>query len=306
VTEITLPGCDIEVYQSRDEWLAARGIGASSSPSILGVSYAENSAMTEWGRITGAIPPMKDSQGLRIGRKLEPLILELFEEETEHIISSLGSFAVCRSKQYPWLTASLDGLVIDLDEGQGVAEAKNVGQFMAAEWNDDDQPLKFKVQTQHQIAVSGLDFAYTIGLIGGNKLKYVKSYRDQKFIDTMLPRLAEFHELVITNTEPTGKWIDGTEATKKALGKIHPRDNGEVIILPQESYLWHTKLEELKAGIKLAEVEKTKLENLLRSEIGDATTGTLPDGTVYNWKWQSRQEHIVKASEFRVLRHSKK
>ncbi len=71
-----LPGCTIETYSTREEWLSARGLGASTSPSVLGVGYAESSPLTEWGRMTGRIPPMDDSLGLRIGRKLEPFILD--------------------------------------------------------------------------------------------------------------------------------------------------------------------------------------------------------------------------------------
>lgn len=311
-----LPDCEILICDTLEEWLAQREpvIGASEAASIFGVGYADESPMIVWARKTGQLESREDNELMESGRVLQPAIIELFrsrytrehpERATNFQASSLNEFSLCRSIEHPWLGASLDDFFTE-DATTVLVEAKNVSIFMGGDWHDEEPPLKFHIQAQQQIAVTGADRCFVVGLIGGNKLKWAEAHRDQKFIDAMLPRLAEFHDLVITRTEPSGKWIDGTEATKKALGKIHPKDTGEVVILPQESYLWHTQLQELKDGIKQAEVEKTRLENLLRSEIGDASTGLLPSGEKYNWRWQSRAEHFVKASEFRVLRYSKK
>lgn len=308
-----LPGCTVEVYETREQWLAARGIGGSSSPSILGVGYADHSPLSEWGRMVGQISPTEDTQRLRIGRKLEPLILELFAEETGFQVQTLGQFALCRSNKYPWLTYSTDGLVIDTPEGLAIAEAKNVGVFMARDWDDDDQPLKFQVQTNHGMEVAGVNIAYTIGLIGGNSLKWVKSYRNQKFIDVMLPKLAAFNDLVQSRTEPGPEWLDGSAGTKKALEKLHKLDNGETIVLPLESADWHEQLGDVKKRIKDLEPIEARLENTLRQAIGDASYGLLPDGSRYSWKHQSKiycgfsskNPHEEKETTFRVLRKCK-
>lgn len=316
ITIPDLPDCFVEINDSEESWLAARTevIGASEAASILGVGFAEESPMSVWGRKVGKIPSYEDTELLECGRVLQPSIIELFRrrykrEFPENIVSfnanPLNEFALCRSIEHPWLGASLDDFFIE-NFDTVLIEAKNVSLFMAADWSDEEPPLKYMIQCQQQMAVTGAERCFAVGLIGGNKLRWKEAHRDQKFIDAMLPKLAEFHELVITQTEPSGKWIDGTEATKKALGKIHPKDNGEVVMLPEESYLWHQTLQELKMAIAETEKKKTFLENCLRSEIGDASTGLLPNGEKYNWKWQSRAEHIVKASEFRVLRHSKK
>lgn len=307
-----LPGCTVEVYASREEWLANRGLGASESPSVLNVGYAEDCAVSVWGRKRGLIPPMESTQTLRIGQALEPVILELFSEETGHAVKSLGKYSVCRSKQYPWLTASLDGLIVETDEGAAIVEAKNVGTFMGQDWDDDDQPLKFQIQTQHQMEVGGLNVAYSVGLIGGNSLKWVKSYRNQRFIDAMLPQLAEFQELVESETEPAGHWLVATEATKKALAKIHPLDNGETIVLPAEAMNWHAKLVEAKAIKKAAETDVIRNSLPLQQAIGDNSYGLLADGSRYSWKHQDKAIYtcgrcgFCKRSEpFPVLRHGK-
>lgn len=311
-----LPDCEIFKCDTLEEWLAQREpvIGASEAASIFGVGYADESPMSVWTRKTGQLESREDNELMESGRVLQPAIIELFRRRytrehpdrvTNFQASSLNEFSLCRSIAHPWLGASLDDFFTE-DSTTVLVEAKNVSIFMGGGWRDDEPPLKFHIQGQQQMAVTGADRCFVVGLIGGNRLKWVEAHRDQKFIDAMLPRLAEFHELVITNTEPTGKWIDGTEATKKALGKIHPRDTGEVVILPEISFSWHQQLITLKELIKESETAKTHLENLLRSEIGDASTGLLPDGSRYNWKYQSRAEHFVKASEFRVLRHSKK
>jgi putative phage-type endonuclease len=310
-----LPGCAIEIYESMSDWLDARDqvIGASESPSIFGVGYADESPMSVWARKRGHMSEKPDTEALECGRVLQPAILELFSRRSGLRVQSLGEFTLCKSIAHPWLGASLDGVVVETDEGPAVVEAKNVGVFMSHEWNDDDQPLKFQVQVQQQMAVAGVDRAFTVGLIGGNRLRYIETRRNEKFIDVMIARLAEFMDLVESGTEPTGKWIDGSEATKKALQKVHPLDNGETCVLPLESAEWHSDLTRLKEEIYQREKEKERLSNILRQQIGDNSYGLLPDGSRYNWKHQDGRttcsgepDHIVKVGEpFRVLRKCK-
>jgi len=47
------------------------------------------------------------------------------------------------------------------------------------------------------------------------------------------------------------------------------------------------------------------LTNYLKAAIGSHTIGVLPNGEMWTYKTQSRKEHIVKESTFRVLRRKK-
>jgi predicted phage-related endonuclease len=310
-----LPGCALEVYDTMEKWLDARNsvIGASEAASIFGVGYADESPMSVWGRKVGKIDSKEDTDLLECGRVLQPAIIELFRRrylkanpDCEIVFNHqpLGEYTLCRSLKHPWMGASLDDYFFDRD-GVALVEAKNVSLFMAADWNDDDPPLKFHVQTQQQMAVTHTERNFAVGLIGGNRLVWKEARRNDKFIAVMVETLAEFQELVDDKVEPSGKWIDGTEATKKALGKIHPLDNGETVTLPLESAAWHEALAKAKADKKEAEGRELLYGNHLRREIGDNTAGLLPDGTRYTHKHQTKASFVMPECTFRTLRHEK-
>lgn len=315
-----LPGCVVEVYDTMDQWLAARNsvIGASESASIFGVGYADESPVSVWGRKRGHIKSREDTDLLECGRVLQPAIIELFrrryrrqhpELDPQFNVNTLGEYTLCRSLEHSWLGASLDDYFIDRD-GIALVEAKNVSMFMADDWDDADPPLKFHVQTQQQMAVTGTDRNFAVGLIGGNRLVWKEARRNDRFIDAMVRKLAEFQQLVDQGIEPPA---DATEATKKALQKIHPLDNGETVVFSLEANEWHRELVQIKAELAPLAAKKELLENRLRQEIADNSYGLLGDGSRYSWKHQDGRTtcsgppaHLLKTGEpFRVLRKCK-
>ena len=309
-----LPGCTVEIFDNMDAWLYARElvIGASESPSIFGVGYADESPLKVWARKRGHEKEKDDTEAMEIGRELQGSILKLFARRSGFQVQGLGEYTLCKSITHPWLGASLDGVIVETPDGPAVVEAKNVGVFMSHEWDDEDQPLKFQVQVQQQMEVAGVDRAFTVGLIGGNKLRYLESRRNQKFIDIMIKRLAEFMGLVESGVEPSGKWIDGTQPTKDALLSIHPLDNGQTCVLPLEAAEWHKELADAKARKKQAEVDELLYGNHLRQAIGDNTYGLLPDGSRYSYKHGDKEVytcsecgHEKRSNVFRTLRKCK-
>ena len=316
-----LPGCVVEVYDTMEKWLEARNsvIGASEAASIFGVGYADESPMTVWARKRGFVESKEDTELLECGRVLQPAIIELFRRRYRRLNpdrdvnfnrAPLGEYTLCRSLKHPWLGASLDDYFFD--DGVALVEAKNVSLFMSADWKDDDPPLKFHVQTQQQMSVTGTDRNFAVGLIGGNRLVWKEARRNDKFIKVMIEKLAEFQELVDEGVEPSGKWIDGTEATKRALGAIHPLDNGETVTLPLESTQWHVGLSKAKDDEKDAKTRELLFGNRLRQAIGDNSYGLLPDGSRYSNKHQDkaiytceRCGHSKRCEPFPVLRKCK-
>jgi predicted phage-related endonuclease len=95
---------------------------------------------------------------------MEPILRRLFTEEAGFPCYEVGENHTFRSKQHPFMTASLDGLVVT-ETGLGVIELKNIHYFNRDEWTADTGPLKYQIQLQHQLAVTGLKFGYLFGLV---------------------------------------------------------------------------------------------------------------------------------------------
>jgi predicted phage-related endonuclease len=180
----------------------------------------------------------------------------------------------------------------------GVAEIKNVDFFLGQEW-EDEPPVAFQIQLQHQLAVTGLTWGSIVGLVGGNRFRWQDQTRNEEFIALLLEAEHEFVERVQKRLPPPA---DGSASTKALLKKLYPKDNGEAIALPVELIEADIQLRALKDAQKEAGKEIDRLENLFKQAIGEATAGALSNGVSYTHKWQQRAGYTCQATEFRVLR----
>lgn len=289
---------------TRESWLTERrrGIGASESPAVLGLSPWK-SPYQLWAEKCGHVEAdsLEGNEPAEFGIRLEKPIAEAFADRTGREVNMWPQYVICRDPATPWLTCTPDATQEVADRDTGLVQIKTASAFKASDWAEGI-PLMYQVQVQHEMAVTGYSWGTLVVLIGGQKLRYFDFERNERFIDALLPKLAEFWHLVHTNTPPE---VDGSFATAKILAKLHPDDNGEAIMLPEEASNWHRQIEDAKEAIKAAEATKTAAENQIKAILGDATFGMLPDGSRYSWKTQERAEYVCKATSFRVLRKLK-
>ncbi len=298
-------------YPTREAWLADRPsrIGASEAPGILGEGYSGESAFATYEKkINPTLDELVDAtlaERLKIGTKMEPVIRDLFYEETGLDVFTQAEQVVCVSDERPHVSATLDGAVFEVGGGRGVWEAKNVGEYVASDWDDNSVPLRVQIQTQDQMYVTGYQFAYVAALLGGNRFVFRRIERNQRFIDAMLPVLDDFWDHVQRRDPPPA---DNTEATSKALKRLYGNDNGEEILLPPEAAEWDENLKAAKSVIKAATAAKREAENKLKAAIAGATFGRLPDGSLYSWKTSERNDppREAKTIEIRTLRRMAK
>jgi putative phage-type endonuclease len=286
---------------ARAAWHAQRrqGIGASDAAAILGV-HPYQSLIGLWGEKTGRIQPddLSGNEAVRFGTLLEPIVLSELAERTGRQVTPWPQDQVVISEDHPWLRCTPDASQVDADRGQGLVEAKTANLFAGRDWSDEP-PLHYQVQLQHQMAVTGDAWGTLCALIGGQRFVWFDCDRNQSFIDTLLEQEERFWWHVTHDTQPEA---EGSVACTDALRRLYPDDNGEVIELPAEAAHWDGRLRAIKDAIKDLESEKRTLENQLKAAIGEATVGVLPDGSEYSYRTQSRKEHVVAASTFRVLR----
>jgi len=291
-------------YKNRAAWLKARRsmIGASESAAILGFGYASQNAWTVYASKVGESTGESEEECERFecGHLAQSMILELTRRRTSLAVEDPGEFTIYRHPDYPWLGATLDGAVKP-SRPSIVVEAKNVDAALLREW-DDEPPLAFQIQVQHQMFVTGANLAIVAGLIGGNRFRYKEIPRSEPFIEQLIPKLEAFWQHVEQRIPPA---VDDSYATTTALIRLHPNDNGETTVLPPEAAAWSVLLEKAKADKKDAEARELEYGNKIRAAIGDCTFGVLTDGSRYSWKTQNVSEHVVPARTQRVLRKAK-
>jgi putative phage-type endonuclease len=282
--------------RDREKWLAERrkGIGSSDAAAILGCSPWASALSTYVEKTTDDVPPKEDTERMKWGRLLEPIILAEFAKDAGRLVQPGG--VLLRSVERPWQLATLDGSQRDGDRGEGIVEVKTSGH--ARHW-DEGVPPEVGVQVQHQMAVTGLAWASVVVLLGGSRLYHVDIERDGAFIAAMNEAEADFWDRVTRNLPPAP---DGTEASRAALKALWPRDTGETIALPGEFLDLDREREGLLVERNRVAKDLEVIDQRIKAALADATEGTLPSGVRYTYRTQQRKETVLKAAEFRVLR----
>lgn len=302
--------CEFREYATREEWLIGRRsvIGASDTAGIFGVGYANQSPLSVWDSKVG--PPREDEEEderLWIGSLMEPTLRAIFERKMGMPCNAVGATTILVHDQIPWLAATLDGVTLHARYGACPVELKNVDNFQRDQWKNGDAPLKYMVQVQQQLAVTGASHGYLMGLLGGNKPEIREIERNDRFIETMIARLAEFWGYVERREmPPIDRFpVDNYAATNKYLSAMWPEDNGASVVLPPEADEWIRQREDAKADIKAAEKQVDEAEAKIKAALGEATVGLFPCGSRVTWKTQTAHFKAKEAYEqvSRVLRY---
>lgn len=292
-----------DVIECKDEsaWLETRrlGLGASESAALFGVT-AWDSPYSLWAGKLGLLEGKPKNEAMRWGTKLESLIADEYAESTGHALKDFGRYSIMRSSQTPILFATLDRVIESAPghDGPGVLEIKAVGAHREDEWAEEP-PLRYQVQLQHQLAVTGYSWGVLAVLFGGQKFGFIEQPRNDKFIGALAKKAKDFWRHVESGEPPS---VDGAKQTEEALKYLHPNDSGATVELPPEAADWDAQLEQIDADLKALEMRKREVRNQLIAAIGDASFARLPNGVRYSYKTTTRKGHEVKESTFRALR----
>lgn len=292
------------------EWHAhrRRTIGASEISSILCAPGAYSTPLQVWAEKRGIFKEDEDGYDdkkkdwLHFGQALEPIIAAEFEKRAiKYVVSPEDRQFI--SVPYPFLGCSLDRWFMD-PEIETVEmwplDLKNTSIFMKDEW-EGTVPLRYNVQIQGQMAVTGADQAALAVLIGGNQFKWALIERNQRFIDVMLEKLERFWEMVQNDVMPEPEAKDN-----QFIGEFLGDENPETTVVLSTSIVSvDAELLQVKAEIKELKVRQDKLEAMIKKEIGVNERGMLPEGGQYTYKTTEREGYVVKGTSFRQLRRVK-
>lgn len=294
-----------DVYPSREDWTARRndGIGASEAAVVLGLSKWKT-PLALWGEKRGLTPPpdLSDNEAVQWGNRLEAIVADHYASVSGRTVVNLGPTTVLRSTANPFMTCTLDRLIVDDPRGPGVLEVKTAGAHAKHDW-DEGVPPYYMPQLQHQLAVTGCQWGSFGVLIGGQEFRWVDVERDEAMIEAITEAERKFWDQVESEDAPAP---GATQADADTLKALFPEEQAGVTVeLTGEALEWDEQRLAAMATMDEAKAQKTLAENQLKAAIGDAERGVLPDGTSYTFKTTNRKEHVVKASSFRVLRRKK-
>ena len=271
-------------HEDDPQWLAERtkSIGASDTPAILGlVSWgsATSVQVSKWGLSEEA--PHNDI--FEIGHVMEPAILGMLSKRVGNVARPFGK--LLRSKEYPWLHATPDGLV---DEEGVFAQCKT--GLIASEWSNSP-PYKVWTQVQHEMLVTGHSYCYVAATLMHSKFVWSKVERDEDFIQkTLFPILEKLWGQIerMESCDP-----DGSKITSQAISTLHPQDNGLTIGLDVEYLVDTGRIIELQETVKGLEDEIGTMKNRIRLAIGENTYGALSGGDRWSYKRNRKGTRVL-------------
>jgi putative phage-type endonuclease len=307
----------VEEHRTEAEWLAVRrsAIGASEAPMLLGVSPYK-SPMQLFAEKLEMVEPDASTDAMRWGQILEGPLAEHYAAKTGRRLHDPGRYTLRRSRAVPWMVATLDREIVSapyemLDPATGTLtryerplpaplEIKTTAGYRFEDWNDEP-PIHVLVQVQHQLAVTGWDWASVAVLLGGRTFRWYDVPRHEPFILKLIEAETVFYEQLRTKTMPT---VDGSQATRDVLRALYPKEiSGLVVNLPGEAAEWDTRRLEAIAEIRSWEGVKAEAENKLKAALGEAEIGVLPSGrTTYTYKASERAGYTVQPTVVRTLR----
>ena len=220
-------------FETREEWLAWRQLGASDAAVIMG-HWQYKTPLMLWKEKVGITPPSESNAFMEYGKDREPKIIQKLRERFGWEIHE----QLCtESPSHPFFTATLDGYVKNADtEGDIIIEVK-APQMKA--WEEFEAsgfiiPPQYWWQMQHQMLVSGIHRClYVVECFDTGELHLEWVTFDMESVQIYIAQAILFWERVKNRIPPKPSFFKGT--TEPAFVVHHPRYQ-----------IWATEIDHLK------------------------------------------------------------
>lgn len=279
------------------EWHAARqaGAGGSDVAAILGMD-GHGGALRVWLEKTGQARPERNARlqrAARRGHALEPLVAELFAEESG--LTVLASPGTLQHVDHPHWIANPDRLTVPHGgapgDDLGVLECKtrNWRSAHTEGWRGDEAPDGPALQAHWYMTVTGYRHAHIAGLIDDD-LTWFRLERDDELCAMLADAVDRFwHDHVEAGLPPAP---DSSKAAAELLAHLwEAQDGAAVEVDPVEAMLLKQRRRELKDHIDALGDELTGVENQLKAMLGGSEVATVGGRPAFTWRANGQFAH---------------
>lgn len=282
---------------SRERWLdlRRRNLNSSEVAALFGLSPY----LTEfevWHQKNGTLSDVvEENARMTAGTFLEPAIAQLaahtfgfqsapFKDYVEIPDLRLGA-------SFDWRIAS--GWTGAAAEGEGIHEVKNVDYLQFAGrrdrvWNADDPddikaPPHIEIQVQHQLLVTGYQWAAITPLVGGNDIRCIIRIAREGIQSKIRDRAAAFWQSIEDGAEPDPDF-DRDHDTLKSLYAVPDARAALPLELQGEAMDSVAGAIDAAARKKAAEAEEKTFRARIMATMGPVEVAELPNGARITWK----------------------
>ena len=303
---------------SKLDWLKWRqkGIGGSDIAAVCGVNPFHSSLSLyldkteEIKEETDKFKALEEREvRMAVGTWNEPHLRELFQlwflknEGVEIVVEEVPYIL-----QHPTnkiALANIDGVFFQPVRGACLLEIKTTGEYNKKDWEDDNVPDYYYIQTQWYMYVMGYISCYIAFLIGNRKFDVKLIERNEEVIKEIVEKADYFWKtFVIPKIAPAP---DGSFSSGEALKKMYPKeDEGKIIDVTGDGDIEHNfvKVDFVNEQIKGLKEELEVNKQAIKARQGDNVILICGEKKA-TWKEVFKKEYIVKESSSRQFRISK-
>lgn len=274
------------IIKPRDgaEWLEMRknGIGASEVGAVIGISPWAT-PFSIWLLKTGQIPPQDETQAMKMGKLLEPVIAQLWEDATGwKVIKSSAKDIIYQDPEHPWRIVTPDRFAYEINPATG-KKAKCLLEFKSTsqDFDPDDLPPYYVAQCQYQMLVTGIHVNYLCWLTNGRYYNHARLEYDEEFANFISERVDEFWtESVVGGKEPELISVEDFAFKGSEPGKDVDADDkalGEIL-----------SLYKVNAILDKDETEANALKDAIKLYMGEAESISFEGKVLATWKSGAR------------------
>lgn len=259
-----------------DEWFEARftGIFASEAGRACNVSDS-GQALDVYCEKCRLVPPFEGNEYTRRGRRVEPIIIEEYVEQTgAEVETGLPMFF---SGTHRHIGATPDGR--RKDNPKHLVEAKLCHWKRAAKLGDPGSDFIFEdwlMQAQQQMAVMNADVCDVMVMLDPHRFQLHSVHRNDQLIEALIETETKLWERILARDPPPP--IFDKPGALDSVRKLFGVGKGRVTLSPEEAALAR-EFADVKDQIKQLEERKEELQAKLLYAIGDHECGLFPRGT---------------------------
>lgn len=270
---------EILIKQGTPEWHAWRTshCGGSEAAIPLGLNPWQKPidlCMSKW------YPEMerRETPAMRLGKRLEPVIREMFTEETGLKVELAPN--CYEHDTEPWMGGSFDGFVVEADGSKAILEIKTSGNDIG--WGDAgtaEIPDYYRTQVAWYLAISQLPRAYVAALLKGKTFRVYVIERDLALEEAIVASVKEFWTTyVVARVTPP---VDSSPSWKDYFDRQFPRPTDTLLVATDQAQAIMDRIYAAKCKKAEAEAEEATAANEMRAIIGPSAGIAHPMG---DWK----------------------
>lgn len=266
------------------------GLGATDASAVLGLNPWK-SPLQVWCDKRGLAEPQPESEAMRWGKLLEPVIADEYSFRTGFKLTMPE--AVYHDTEHDFLLGTPDRLVVGQNRG---VEIKTANAYSASEWGavgTDQVPQHYLIQCMHYLMLIPRIRVWDLAvLIGGNDFRIYTIQRDDALIANLRGRLVAWWQVHMVNgVEPEAMAIDSDFMVRR-----YPSSNGNLIPAPFHAGRHVMDLKLARAEAEAADERCDAAQAALKALIGEAD-GIEGEGWRVTWKANKNGTRVFRLTE---------